>query len=114
WMKGMIARSCDILVSVPPSLRTPRSKPKVRPQEKRPPGPRGRRRSGNRASDELDGLADGVEDAADLGAHEDQRDDRDDRDECEDQRVLGEALAFVVAAERSEDRRDECHLWLPL
>src|SRR3954465_199437 len=52
----------------------------------------------------LDGRADGVEDAADLGAQEDQRDDRDDRDEGEDQRVLGEALAVVVVA----DGRDKC------
>src|SRR6185312_15525783 len=59
----------------------------------------------------LDGLADRVDDAADLGAQEDQGDDRDDRD---DQRVLGEALALLVAA----DGRDECvklgHSWIYL
>src|SRR5438552_3813814 len=49
----------------------------------------------------LDRAADRAEDLADLTAQEDQGDDRNDRDEGEDQRVLGETLAFLVATERS-------------
>src|SRR5436190_963908 len=52
----------------------------------------------------LDGLADRIDDGADLGAQEDESDDRDDRDEREDQSVLSEALAFVVVA----DGRNQC------
>ena len=52
----------------------------------------------------LDRVADRAQDRADLAAQEDQGDDRDDRDEGEDQRVLGETLAFLVAAKRGEDR----------
>src|SRR5674536_17398 len=53
----------------------------------------------------LDRAADGAEDRADLAAEEDQGDDRHDRDEGEDQCVLGEPLALLVA---NEERRDEC------
>ena len=49
----------------------------------------------------LDRVADRAQDRADLAAQEDEGDDRDDRDEGEDQRVLGETLAFVVVAERT-------------
>ena len=51
----------------------------------------------------LDGLADRAQDRADLAAEEDQGDDRDDGDEGEDQRVLGEALAFLIAADAGEE-----------
>ena len=54
---------------------------------------------------ELDGRADLVQDRADLAAQEDEGDDRDDRDERQDQGVLSEALAFLVAA--GKVRRDE-------
>ena len=57
----------------------------------------------------LDRAADLAQDRADLVAQEDQRDDRDDGDEREDQRVLGEALALLVAAKRREERVDELH-----
>ena len=49
--------------------------------------------------------ADRVQDARDLVAQEDKGDDRDDGDEREDQRVLGETLALLVLAERSEQLR---------
>ena len=42
----------------------------------------------------LERLAHGRQDAADLAAEEDQGDDRHDRDEGEDERVLGQSLAF--------------------
>src|SRR5215208_7426881 len=58
-----------------------------------------------------DGLADGAQDARDLAAQEDQGDDRDDRDEGEDQRVLRETLAFLVAPEGREELLDERHVW---
>src|SRR6476469_173305 len=57
----------------------------------------------------LDGVADRAEDLADLAAQEDQGDDRDDRDEGEDQRVLGETLAFLVPTKRGEELMNERH-----
>src|SRR5437868_1651967 len=56
------------------------------------------------AAHRLELAADRAELVADLAAQEDEGDDRDDRDEGEDQRVLREALAFLVLAEGS----DEC------
>ena len=41
--------------------------------------------------------------AVDAAAQDAQGDDRDDRDQREDQRVLGEPLALLVAIERGED-----------
>src|SRR5437879_2673966 len=58
---------------------------------------------------ELDRLADRAEDRADLVAQEDQGDDRDDGDEGEDQRVLGETLAFLVPTKRGEELMNERH-----
>src|SRR5918997_1434772 len=58
---------------------------------------------------DLDGRADLAQDRADLAAEEDQGDDRDDRDQGEDQCVLGQALALLVAADRGEERVDERH-----
>src|SRR5450756_2447913 len=58
----------------------------------------------------LDGGADRAEDRLDLAAQEDERDDRDDRDEGEDEGVLGEALALLVAVKRRDDVRDERHV----
>src|SRR5215203_1768378 len=77
--------------------------------DRRRPGTAGsRRRSlcGRRS----DGLADGVEDAADLAPQEDEGDDRDDRDESEDQRVFRESLAFVVVAERCDEGDELIHV----
>src|SRR6185369_8983203 len=88
----------------PPFPGTPRRPRWLGRKRKDRRHPRGRRRSGYPRERWLDGLADRVEDAADLGAEEDQGDDRDDRDERQDQRVLGKALAFVIGAEG----RDEC------
>src|SRR5712691_879826 len=51
----------------------------------------------------LDRVTDGAEDLADLAAQEDEGHDRHDRDEGEDQRVLGEALAFLVTIEEVHD-----------
>src|SRR5215211_4384919 len=48
----------------------------------------------------LDRLADRAQDRLDVAAQENEGDDRDDRDEGEDQRVLRETLAFLVAAKR--------------
>jgi hypothetical protein len=45
----------------------------------------------------LDGLADRRQHLRDLAAHEDEGNDRDDCNEGEDQRVLGKALALLVA-----------------
>src|ERR1700694_5750052 len=53
----------------------------------------------------LDGAADGAQHLADLAAEEDKGDDREDRDQGEDQRVLRESLALLIA---NEERRDEC------
>src|SRR3954463_13780910 len=47
--------------------------------------------------------ADRAEDLGDLAAQEDEGDDRNDRDEREDQRVLREALAFLVSANEIDD-----------
>src|SRR4051812_25966980 len=100
----MSANRCVMRVSVPPSPQDLSARADCAPETRGPPAPAWA--TGGRISRErrLDGRADGVEDAADLVAEEDQRDDRDDRDEREDQRVLGEALSFVVVA----DGRDEC------
>src|SRR3954464_622152 len=54
-----------------------------------------------RSSRQLDVLADGAEDLADRRAQEEQGEDRHDGDEGEDQRVLRETLAFLVAIEQS-------------
>src|SRR3990172_10558287 len=70
-------------------------------EDRRPDGPAVRIRG---ASVRLDGRPDDAEDLADLTAQEEQGDDGDDRDEGEDERVLGEPLAFLVPIERS----DEC------
>ena len=51
---------------------------------------------------ELDRVPHVAQDAADLIAQEDEGNDRDDRDEGEDQRVLREALAFLVTTDRGE------------
>src|SRR6185503_12260510 len=56
-----------------------------------------------RCGRKLDRLADRAQRGADLGAKEDERDDRHDRDEREDQRVLGETLAFLVTIEKAHD-----------
>jgi hypothetical protein len=59
----------------------------------------------------LDGRADGAQDLADLRAQEDQGDDRHDRDEGEDQRVLGETLAFlVIPVKEVDDCGEKLHL----
>src|SRR3954447_23925121 len=91
-------------VPVPPSPQDLSAPAECGPETREPPAPAWAPAVRISRERRLDGLADCVEDAADLGAQEDQRDDRDDRDEREDQRVLGEALAFVVVA----NRRDEC------
>src|SRR5215210_497501 len=57
----------------------------------------------------LDRGADLAQDRADLPTEEDQGDDRDDGDEGEDQRVLGETLAFLVTTKGGEERVDERH-----
>src|SRR5688572_21091784 len=62
-------------------------------------------RSGRR----LDRRPDRAQDRADLGAQENQGNDRDDRDEGEDQRVLRETLALLVAPERGEEAVEERH-----
>ena len=64
-------------------------------------------------SDRPDGLADGIQEAADLAAKEDQRDDRDDGDEREDQRVFGKARSS--SSRRSEAMTVEMSAngWLP-
>src|SRR5687768_17298765 len=62
---------------------------------------------------ELDRVADVAEDRRDLAAQEDEGDDRDDCDEREDQRVLRESLAFLVAAKRCEELLNERHLAMP-
>src|SRR3954452_16958284 len=49
----------------------------------------------------LDVLADRAENLADRCAQEEQGEDRHDGDEGEDQRVLRETLAFLVAIEKS-------------
>jgi hypothetical protein len=48
-------------------------------------------------------------DRLDLAAQEDEGDDRDDGDEGEDQRVLRETLAVLVAMKRGEEAIDERH-----
>jgi hypothetical protein len=58
----------------------------------------------------LDRVADVAKDLADLPAKEDERDDRDDRDEGEDQRVLGETLAFLVTMKRSDKSVQKRHV----
>jgi hypothetical protein len=50
-------------------------------------------------------VPDVAQDVADLATEEDERDDREDRDESEDQRVLRESLAVLIA---DEERRDKC------
>src|SRR4026207_79768 len=57
----------------------------------------------------LDRRSYGAEDAADRAAQEEQGHDRNDRDEGEDQRVLRETLAFLVAPQRREERGEEGH-----
>src|SRR6266850_113495 len=57
----------------------------------------------------LDRAADRAENRADLVAQEDQGDDRNDRDEGEDQRVLRETLAFLVAAEGCDESMKKRH-----
>src|SRR6476469_1610415 len=113
-ISAMNAVRCDIGCTVPPSLETPRRSRGQVGVMKKTAGAQWAPAVRYPRELELDGLADRVQDAADLAAQEDQSDDRDDRDEREDQGVLGEALAFLVAAKRSEDRVDECHVWLPL
>ena len=73
---------------------------RVTRQDRRPEGPA----VCHLVSSELDRVADRAQDRADLAAQEDEGDDRDDRDQGEDQRVLRETLAFLVAAKRSEER----------
>src|SRR5204862_301576 len=53
----------------------------------------------------LDGVTDVAQDLADLIAQEDEGNDRDDRDKREDQRVLRETLAFLVAPLRAAGSR---------
>ena len=55
----------------------------------------------------LDRLADVAELLADLLPEEDEGNDRDDRDEREDQRVLGETLAFLFTIEEVHDGKIE-------
>src|SRR5215210_455331 len=97
----------------------------VRPpgiENRRPLGRRFRRGPGNQnrrarrpggwllsSFERLDRGADLAQDRADLSTEEDQGDDRDDRDEGEDQRVLGETLAFLVTTKGGEERVDERH-----
>ena len=57
----------------------------------------------------LDRATDLAQDRGDLAAQEDEGDDRDDRDEGEDQRVLREALAFLVPTKRGEERAKNGH-----
>src|SRR5215210_3834305 len=59
----------------------------------------------------LDRGADLAQDRADLSTEEDQGDDRDDRDEGEDQRVLGETLAFLVTTKERD--KSSKHLETP-
>src|SRR3954464_1993743 len=56
-----------------------------------------------RSSRQLDVLTDRAEDLADRRAQEEQGEDRHDGDEGEDQRVLRETLAFLVAIEESDE-----------
>jgi hypothetical protein len=61
-------------------------------------------------TDVLDGRADHAEDLADLATKEQKRNDRDDGDQGEDQRVLGETLAFlIITLERSDESRNVRH-----
>src|SRR5207249_9042362 len=57
----------------------------------------------------LDGVADVAEDLADAAAQEDQGDDRHDGDEGEDQRVLRETLAVLVATEGCDESGEIRH-----
>src|SRR5206468_5203147 len=79
------------------------------PAQNETAGARRLRRSTSELGRRSDRRADLRQDRADLGAQEDQRDDRDDRDEGEDQRVLGETLAFLVPAKRGEELMNERH-----
>src|SRR5258706_112567 len=63
----------------------------------------------HRLASMLDRRADRAEDAADRAAQEQEGNDRNDRDEGEDQRVLRETLAFLVAPQRPEERGEEGH-----
>src|SRR5919107_1326716 len=59
-------------------------------------------------------VTDDAEDVADLAAQENQGQDRDDGDEGEDQRVLREALPFLVTIEEIDDGGVNLkHLGLP-
>src|SRR6187455_664014 len=75
------------------------------------------RGTGGRRSDRLglDRVADRLQDRADLPAQEDEGDDRDDRDQSEDQRVLRETLAILVAADGFRRAKievgEERHTW---
>src|SRR5512141_2469383 len=79
--------------------------------------PRGTQRFRLRRREILDRVAHGAEDLADLAAQEDEGNDGHDRDEGEDQRVLREALAFLVTIEEVHDckidRRHEDAYLLP-
>src|SRR3989304_5567191 len=57
----------------------------------------------------LDRGADVREERLDLAAQEDEGDDRDDGDEGEDQRVLREPLAFLVASNGGKELLNENH-----
>src|SRR4029078_762272 len=57
----------------------------------------------------LDRASDRAENRADLVAQEDQSDNRNDRDEGEDQRVLGETLAFLFPTNRGEELANDSH-----
>src|SRR3954462_9172002 len=65
-------------------------------------GPRRHRRSESTRQILLDRGADLAQDRGDLAAQEDQGDDRNDGDEGEDQRVLGETLAFLVTTKERD------------
>src|SRR5215213_3887376 len=61
------------------------------------------------------GLLDGRRDLRELGSHGrpggGHGDDGNDRDQRDEERVLEQVLAFVVAsADRGEEIRDECHV----
>jgi len=60
----------------------------------------------------LNGGTDRAEDAAHLGAQEDQGDDCNDRDQCKDERVLSKPLAPGIA-NRCQKPMNECHFRRP-
>ena len=60
----------------------------------------------------LDGRADHREYPGDLLAKEDKSHDRDDRDQRQDERVFGEALAYLVTPHQRLDHRKVLAVWL--